>query len=283
MGEDVGMRRITAVAAATLAAALVCAACFLGAGQALAATRPGPGRSAPPASTAACYAFAVGALRRHVVVRRVPPACAGIGAAQVDQAVTRAIHTVAGPLPKAAARRRDLAEGRYVAILIRQGRPPRPASLAVGAAVTPGTLVPRLAALAAWLIAAAAGGYLLAGRWRPRNPRPIRTLGLAGGHAGLAVAGLCVWVGFIVTGVPAVGWIDVVLTWVIAGLGMATLLGEMPGHQEGTGAVPATAAASSTAPSVAVPARVPVLMIALHGGLATATVVLVLVAVIGAG
>jgi hypothetical protein len=43
------------------------------------------------------------------------------------------------------------------------------------------------------------------------------------------------------------------------------------------------AAVSGAAPGVPVPARAPVVMIALHGALATATIVLVLLAVIGAG
>ena len=275
------MRRITAAAAGTLAAALVYMACWPGAGPALATTRPSAAPSA--ASAAACYAFAVSALQRRVVVRRVPAACAGLGAAQVNQVVGRAIRTVAGPLPKAAARRQDVAESRYLAILVRQGRPPRPASLASGAAAPPGTFVARLAALAAWLAAALAGGYLLAGRRQPRSPRPIRALGLAGGHAGLAVAGLAVWAGFMVTAVPVLGWIDVALTWVIAGLGMAALLGGTPADQQATGPLPAAAAADGTALTTSVAARTPVLMIALHGALASVTIVLVLLAVIGAG
>jgi manganese efflux pump family protein len=282
IGKDDGMRRITAGAAGTLAAALVCAAWWLGAGQALATTPPSAGRSAHAGSTAACYAFAVGALRQRVVVRHIPAACDGLTPAQVNQAVGRAIRTVAGPLPKAAARRQDLADSRYLAVLVRQGRPPPPASLATGGAEMPDTLALRLAALAVWLAAALAGGYLLVGRRRPASPRPIRALGLAGGHAGLAAAGLAVWVGFVVTEVPALGWTDVVLTWLIAGLGMATLLGDGSAALEGAAPVPA-AAGASTALVTLIPARAPVLMIALHGALAGATIVLVLLAVIAAG
>jgi hypothetical protein len=282
MGEDGGMRRIAAAAAGMLAAALVSAAWWPGTAQALATTRPSAARSAPATSTAACYAFAVSALQRRVVVRHMPAACAGLGPVQVNLAVGRAIRTVAGPLPKAAARRQDLADSRYLAILIRQGRPPRPASLAAGAAATPGTPVARFAALAAWLAAAFAGGYLLAGRGRPRSPRSIRALGLAGGHAGLALAGLGLWVGFMATAVPVLGWIDVALTWVIVGLGMATLLGDWPADQPGPGPLPTAAAASSTPRATSVAARAPVLMIALHGALASVTILLVLLAVIGA-
>jgi hypothetical protein len=282
------MLRFTASAAVMLAACLLCTACALGAGQAPSTTRPLAARSAPTPNAAACYAFAVSALRRHVIVRRMPPECAGLGAEQVDLAVGRAIHTVVGPLPKAAARRQDRAESRYLASLIRQVRPAPPASVAVRRAETSGTLVARLAALAAWLAAALAGGYLLTGGRRPRL-RQLRGLGIAGGHAGVAAAGLCLWVGFMVTGAPALGWIDAVLTWVIAGLGMATLLGGLPADPAepagppGRVPAPATTTAGSTALGASVSARAPVLVIALHGALAAVTILLVLLAVIGTG
>jgi hypothetical protein len=281
MGEDNGMRRIAASAAITLATALACAACWPGAGQALAATPSRAVRSAPR-SVAACYAFAVSALLRHVIVRRTPPACAGLGAAQLNQVIGRAIRTVAGPLHKAAARRQDQAESRYLASLVRQGRPPLPESLAAGPGPASGTQGARLAALAAWLAAALAGGYLLAGR-RPPSRRWTRGLGLAGGHAGLAVAGLCLWIAFLVTAEPVLGWTDVALSWLIVGLGMATLLGGIPGTA--TAALPEPAAAPAGKAALAAPARAraPVLVIALHGTLATVTIVLVLLAVVSTG
>jgi manganese efflux pump family protein len=276
------MRGFTLSAAGALGAALVCAVLWLGAGQASASTPPRAPAAAPTASTGACYEFAVSALRRHVVVAHTPPECAGLGAAQVDQVVSRAIREVAGPLPKVAARRMDLAESRYLASLIRSARPPAAASVAAAPATTPGTEAAQVAALVAWLAAALAGGYLLIGGRRPRRPRSVRALGLAGGHAGIAATGLCLWIAFMVTAAPALGWIDVALTWVIAGLGMSTLLGGPAGP---AAAVPAATAATagSAAADVPVPARTPVLMIALHGTLATLTIVLVLLAVIGTG
>ena len=274
------MRRITVGAARTLAAALACAACLPAAGPAFATTRPDGARSAPPASTAACYAFAVGALRRHVVVRRTPSACAGLGAAQINQAVDRAIRTVAGPLPKAAARRQDLADSRYLASLIRQGRPPRAASLAPTTSASAGTLEVRLAALAVWLATALAGAYLLAARLRRGGRRRVRALGLAGGHAGLAITGLCLWVAFVVTAAPALGWLDVAISWIIVGLGMATLLSEAAPQPA---AAPVGLAARPGAAVAYAPVRAPVITIALHGVLAAATIVLVLLAVVSAG
>jgi hypothetical protein len=262
---------------------VVCAACGSGAGKAPGTSRPLTGGSATTANTAACYAFAVSALRRHVIVRRMPSECAGLGAAQVNDVVGRAIRTVVGPLPKAAARRQDLADSHYVASLIRQGRPPRPASLAAGPASASGTPAARLAALAAWLAAAIAGGYLLAGRRRSRRHGQTGALGLPYAHAGLAVTGLCIWVGFLVTAAPALGWIDVALTWVIVGLGMATLLGDGPATASGAVLALAAATASGTAPGTRARGRPPVLVIALHGTLGAVTILLVLLAVIGTG
>lgn len=268
---------------ATLAAALVCVACGSSATQPPGTSRPLAARPATTANTAACYAFAVRALRRHVIVGRTPPQCAGLGATQVNDVVGRAIRTVVGPLPKAAARRHDLADSQYLASLIRPGRPPRPTSLAAGPGSTAGTLVARLAALAAWLAAAIAGGYLLLGRRRSRRRGQTRALGLPYAHAGLAATGLCIWVGFMVTAAPALGWIDVALTWVIVGLGMATLLGDGPTSPPGTAPALAAATVSGVAPGTRGPARVPVLVIALHGALGAVTILLVLLAVIGAG
>jgi hypothetical protein len=62
---------------------------------------------------------------------------------------------------------------------------------------------------------------------------------------------------------------------------MATLLGGVPGVPAGVVPEPTGAPASSAAPGAAVGTRAPVLVIALHGALATVTMLLVLLAVIG--
>lgn len=284
------MRTTLAVAGTALAAALVCAVNWTAAGTARAVTRPEPAASAPATGAAACYAFAVKALRQRVVVRRMPSACAGLGAEQVNETVARAIRTVVGPLPKAAARHQAVAYSRFLASLVRTARPPRAAPAATGEALPSSSLPPRLAALGAWLAAVIAGGYLLAGRltWQRRRPwqrwRRARLAGVswwvAGGHAGLATAGLIGWIAFIATAMPVIGWIDAALTWLIAGLGMATLLADAPEPDAAT-----AAAESRNGPAAPQPrsARPPVVTIALHGALATVTIVLVLVAVIGVG
>jgi hypothetical protein len=239
---------------------------------------------APPASTPACYDFAVGALRHHVVVHRTPPACSGLPAQEINEAVARAIRTVVGPLPKAAGRRAAVADSRYLGSLVRPAAAGRPAS-AVAVPSTTGSTVPaRLAALIVWLTAAIAGARLLASRLsRGRRVRtPGASLWVLGSHAGLATAGLAMWTVFLLTGSTLIGWLDVAMTWLIAGLGMATLLADPPGQyvaSAGAGADGSASAISLTLPR----GRAPVLTIALHGGLAATTMALVLLAVIGVG
>jgi hypothetical protein len=238
--------------------------------------------SAPPASTAACYDFAVGALRHHVVVQRTPPACSGLPAQEINEAVARAIRTVVGPLPKAAGRRAAVADSRYLGSLVRPAAAEPPAS-AVAAPSTTGSTVPaRLAALIVWLTAVIAGARLLARRlFRGRRVRtPGASLWVLGSHAGLATAGLVLWVVFLLTGSTLIGWLDVAMTWLIAGLGMATLLADPPGQYASSAGADGTASASSLALARG---RAPVLTIALHGGLAATTMALVLLAVIGVG
>jgi manganese efflux pump family protein len=282
-----------AAAGAALAATLLVTACAAGPAQLGGTARftdaTRPGITEPLASTEPCYAFAVSALRRHIVVRRRPAACAGLAQAQVNQDVARAIRTVVGPHPKAAARRLALADSRYLAGLVRPVKAAAAVPPTAGPTATTASLPGRLAALAAWVVTAAAGAYLLAG-WLTGERRRGRRIQIAGvpqpvvlGHAGLAVAGLGIWIAFTVTPRPALGWIDVGLTWVIAGLGMATLVSALPEHRAGPDVDHLAANRPAEAAVMAHRNRVPVLTIALHGVLATATILLVLLAVIGVG
>jgi hypothetical protein len=291
--ED-GWMRWTALAAAgvALAAAFLATACSdtvpaAGPVTARATTTARPRPVAPPATAEGCYTFAVTALRHHVTVRHIPPACAGLGAQQVNLAIARAIRTVVGPLHKAAARRQADADSRYLGSLVRRVRPPPAAAVSAGSGTTSATASLRLAALAAWVAAAAAGAYLLAGLLPGEGRR--RRLRVASmppwvilGHAGLAVAGLCIWLAYTITSATALAWTDVGLTAVIAGLGMATLLAAIP-EQRDSGSVQVASVESAGRGSAPFPARAPVITIALHGVLATLTILLVLLAAVGAG
>jgi hypothetical protein len=276
------VRWTTAGAAATvLLATVMLSAC--------ATSAPAAGTAAKPASAANCLAFATGALRSRVVVRRRPAACAGLTRAQVNQVVGRAIRTVVGPHPKAIERRLATADSRYLGDLIRPIPPPQAASVATGLPAATGALSLRIAALAAWLATAIPGGYLLAG-WLVGDGRrrvirkPGRQSAVPLAHAGLAVTGLLIWIAFTVTRTAALAWTDVGLTWTIAGLGMATLLAGSP-EPAVTSMRQEAAALAGSAESVTAPfpTRAPVITIASHGALATLTIVLVLLAAVGIG
>jgi manganese efflux pump family protein len=254
------------------------------------------GCSAAPAayraSAGTCFAFGVRALQQHLTVTTVPRACAGLSRAAVNQAVDRAVREVVGTRPKAAARRLAYQEGARLAYLIRTV--PRAAPTPVAAApARHGAQVPLgLAALAAWLVTAAAGGYLLWGwlaHFRPRSgPRrgggvpPVVILG----HFALAVTGLGLWIAFVATGQAVLAWIAAGLLLLIAGLGMATLVTSLPesGPVGPRAAEPVASGALATRIAATAPPRVrlPVTVIALHGALATTTMLLVLLAAIGA-
>ena len=288
MSQDGVMRATTLpAAAASLLAGLLLTGCAAAAAQPAAALTATGQPTTGPASSQGCYAFAVSALRSHVVVRQRPPACAGLSQSLVNEDVARAIRTVVGPHRKTIQRQLAAAESRYLAALVKPVRPPPPASVAAGHAATSSQLASRLAALAAWLAAAVAGGYLLSA-WLTRDSRrrvirkPGVTSALPFGHAGLAITGLGIWIAFMATSTSALAWTDVGLTWVIAGLGMATLLTSSPeqGPASTQAAALAGAAEMSTAPF---PVKAPVLVIALHGVFATATILLVLLAAVGIG
>jgi hypothetical protein len=241
---------------------------------------------------AACYAFAVQALDQHKTVTSVPQACAGLSHEEINQAVERAIRTVAGPHRKVIARRLAHKEAGYLSYLVTV-IPPRAQPSPAAAPSSPSSGSPlRLAALAAWGVTAAVGAWLLAG-WLVRGglrrhftpvggvPRPV-----VAGHAALALTGLGIWIAFLVTSAAALAWAAVGVVLAVAGLGMATLAGGLPeGHHEtAAGAGPASAGVlSSRTTAIQVPSGKPLARIVLHGTLAASTILLVVLAAIGTG
>ena len=248
------------------------------------------------ATAGACYAFAVQALERRVTVTTVPRACAGLSHEQIDLAVTRAIRSVVGRRSKVAGRRLAHREIAYLVHLIKAAPVPTPAPVAAPPArPSPGTPL-RLAALAAWVATTLAGSWLLAG-WlvhgglRRHESRGGVPRAVIVGHFTLALAGLGVWIAFVVTGTAAVAWVAVGVILSIAGLGMATLAGGLPGTASGEPAGSSPDGPASLGPAAArtavreTSARVgkPVTLIAVHGALAATTILLVVLAAIGAG
>jgi hypothetical protein len=277
-------------AVAAVGIALACAAC----GHP--AARPLAGRPAATQSPAPCWQTAVRMIERHVVVRSVPPACAGLSQAQLNHVVASAIRAAAGPHPKAVQRRIAAADARYLGNLVRTGPPPRPSSSppswarAGGAPLRPGpaarlSLSLVLAALGCWAATAAVGGYLLARRRRP-GARSGKIPAIAAGHAGVAVGGLAVWAALAATrgsggsarGSDALAWIAGALLIAAAGLGLAVLLASPP---ELTSTATLAARPQSTGAGSPAPRRV--LVIAAHAVLAVVTILLVLLAATGGG
>jgi hypothetical protein len=106
------------------------------------------------------------------------------------------------------------------------------------------------------------------------------------GHAALALSGLGIWIAFLATGVTALAWTAVGVVLAVAGRGMATLAGGLPErrHETATGAGPASGGVlSSRTTAIQVPSGKPLARIALHGALAATTILLVVLAAIGAG
>jgi hypothetical protein len=180
-------------------------------------------------------------------------------------------------------------------------------------------LAAEVAALLAWLATAGSGGWILI-RWWRAGGTPARLRGRTDaaapspvilGHVGLGLFGLAVWALFMTTGWAALAWISVGVLGPVAGLGMTVLISGMPsprspatpapaggvpaappaGHpQQRLGAAvalaePTAAATTSAASSARSPTRsggYPVAAIAAHGLFVLATLLLVLLAAIGA-
>jgi hypothetical protein len=260
------------------------------------------------ATVAACYAFAVQALNQHVTVTSVPPACRGLTHEQINLAVDRAIRAAVGPHRKVVARRLAHQEAAYLSYLVTVVPPRAPAPPVTSPATPPNRLPLDLAAMAAW-----AGTRLLAGwiahgglgRHYARVTGVPRTVIV--GHFTLALTGLGIWIAFLATGARALAWAAVAVVLSVAGLGMATLAGGLPERrqpsdgplepQPATTADSALAGAGAATPAgpggvgsaaartaaIVVPAGKPLAVIVLHGALASATILLVVLAAIGAG
>ena len=254
----------------------------------------GCGQPAARPGAASCWQSAVRAIQRHVIIRSVPPSCAGLTGAELGVVVAWAVRAAGGAHAKAAQRRVAAADSRYLASLVRAS-----ASLAAAATATAGpggraaaagsgraaaALAPGaspggqdglgLAALGCWAVTAAVGGYLFRSHRRPAG-LARRPPAIAAGHAGVALAGLAVWTAAAVApGSAALAWSAAALVIGAAGLGLAVLLTAAPDS--------APAAPRPARPACpAGPGARRVLAVASHVGLAVATMLLVLLAATG--
>jgi hypothetical protein len=146
-----------------------------------------------------------------------------------------------------------------------------------------------IAALVAWVLTAG-GGFVMVARWvsagglRQQQDGPTRfPAPLVFGHAGLAAAGLVVWIAYLALDADPLPWVAVGLLVVVALLGFTLFARWLPSRR----AVAAHAGASGvgTASTGADPAErhLPVPVVAAHGVFAVATLVLVVLAAVQAG
>jgi hypothetical protein len=226
--------KTVAVTAGALAA-LTVSGCGVG------ATGGAAARERPQASVSACIAYGVHAIEDHVTVTRTPAPCQGLSRAEVNQAVGTAVLRVTGEGPKVHRRKRAAEAAKYLYHLV-TALPPAAASSAVPAS-SGSRSQPRsrdfslnVAALVAWLVTAASGGYVLAlwfahGGTLRRRPGTVGTGAPAWvifGHFGLALAGLAAWAAYLITGWTALAWACVLVLLPVAGLGMAALAIGLP-------------------------------------------------------
>jgi hypothetical protein len=231
---------------------------FLLAGLGAAGWATTPARAGTGGSVGACTQAGIQAIHHHVVLTTRPPACLGLSPAQVNAAIGEALRAVAGHVRgKERQRRLRAKDGRYLDRLVTPvpGAPPplpplasRPVSqTALG-----------LAALAAWLATVSLGLSMLA-RWITRGGwRQARRAPLNVAHLGLALAGLVLWIAWLVTGVTGLAWAGCAALLPVTGLGM-TMVFPLPARHP------------------------PALVIAAHLAGATLTILLCVLAAIGPG
>ncbi|MEV0296200.1 hypothetical protein [Nocardia sp. NPDC050710] len=134
-----------------------------------------------------------------------------------------------------------------------------------------------IAALITWLLTAI-GGFVLLGTWIAKGgTRQPRTSHLPPavvfGHFLLAVAGLIVWIIYLVVDEVALAWVAFGLLIPVALLGFAMLARWLPVYR----------AQVAVGPQEAAEGHFPVIVVGGHGVFAVTTVVLVLLTALGVG
>ena len=270
------------------------AAAFLAAVLVLAAFAAGCSRQSDTsrASVESCVQFGIAAIKHHVTVTSLPPACRGLTGAQIDFAVGSALHSAAiGAHGKVRQRERVAKASHYLEHLVvsvpaQRGKP----QVLVPAAHQISRTTLGLIALSAWLITVALGlwmmiRWMLRGRVRHTPAGRLRrppALDLA--HLGLAGASLLVWIAYLATGVIGLAWTASALLPLVAGLGMTLVFLQPSVSPADSEAAQALRAATAPDPARGYSSRgrrPPVVTVGAHVIFATATILFALLTAIG--
>jgi hypothetical protein len=239
------------------------------------------------------------AIRQHVTVTALPPACQGLTPAQVDAAAGTALRSAASGVRGKTQRRQRIVQAShylahmFVALPAPRSQPQQPTTATRWISRTTLSLL----ALGAWLVTVALGLSLLARRLprdrtrrRPaaRLPGPsarLRLPALNRAHLGLAAASLLTWIVYLAIRTTGIAWAAVGLLPLVAGLGMALVfLPRLPGSADSLAVRPPLSAGSAQATQdSAKTRRSPVLIIGAHVIFAIATILFAALAAIGTG
>ncbi len=276
---------------------------------------------AATASARSCTEVSIAAIKHDAAMTSLPAVCRGLTKAQLISVANTAVASVAGTMHGKRLMRTRL---RDLGPLI-----PHFTRVTAARASVPQTALPGrgglpldIAALIAWLITVGLGATMMA-RWLTRGGlhrgaiAGQRALNFA--HLALAIAGLAIWIAYVVTGLRALSWAACGVLMLVTGLGMS-LLFRSPQSAPSPSPEPTPATAIPASAGSAIPASAgsavaawaggsvvlrpaitdgPVapdhsggrlargssgpLILAAHVGLATTTVLLTLLAAIGAG
>lgn len=251
------------------------------------------------ASVQSCTQFGIDAIRHHVTVTALPPACQGLTRAQVNFAVASALHSAAAGAGGKARQRARIAEAsRFLQHLVTAvPAQPHESQAPVPPARQPGRTALGLVALGTWLVTVGLGlrmGWPMIARWitrgrRRRAPdgqsRHPPALNLT--HLTLATTGLLTWIAYLTSDVTGVAWAACALLLPVVGLGMTLVFLSASGS-------PAESVTTAQAVPGGTPGgpvrgdqrrarRPPVLAVGTHIAFATATVLFAFLTAVGAG